>query len=103
TRGGRASPRAGTHAYAAARGAARPPGEDQQAQVRALAAATSSSRRTGVVMGASWKPLPPAWVFSAVSIMASQKPSSVSLDSVSVGSIMMLSFTVVGKYTVGAW
>src|SRR5262249_61114099 len=66
------------------------------------AAPVWSSRRTGVVTGASWI----RWGFSCASraiwIIASQNSSSVSFDSVSVGSIISASSTMRGKYVDGA-
>src|SRR5262245_38131141 len=66
------------------------------------AALVWSSRRTGVVAGASWIA---AWFVSAsraIWIIASQNASSVSLASVSVGSIISASSTISGKYVEGA-
>src|SRR5262245_26557617 len=63
------------------------------------AAFTSSSRLTMVVCGASCNS---SGSSSVIRKSASAKPSSVSLLSVSVGSIISASGAVSGKYTVGA-
>src|SRR5262245_5613436 len=57
------------------------------------AALVWSSRRTDVVTGASWMGCGPVSVSLAIRIIASQKASSVSFDSVSVGSIISASST----------
>ena len=57
----------------------------------------SSSRRTGVVSGAWWMTAASLSASRAIWIIASQNWSSVSLDSVSVGSIISASSTIIGK------
>lgn len=64
---------------------------------RFLAAAVSSGRETGVVTGAALSFSGSDWACLAISIIASIKASMVSLLSVSVGSIINASLTVVGK------
>ncbi len=61
------------------------------------AASVWSSRRTGVVTGASWTSCGFDSASRAIWIMASQNSSSVSFDSVSVGSIISASSTMSGK------
>src|SRR5436190_11710602 len=66
-----------------------------------LAAAASSSRRTGVVYGAFWAIAGSSLASRRISAMTSAKASSVSFVSVSVGSTRRASSTSSGKYTVG--
>ena len=66
------------------------------------AARVWSRRRTGVVRGASWITSGFDSASRAIWIMASQNASIVSLDSVSVGSIINASSTTSGKYVDGA-
>src|SRR4051794_17957744 len=61
------------------------------------AAFTSSSRRTGVVWGAPFTISGCVWASSRISFIATTNPSSVSLDSVSAGSISKHSGTSSGK------
>src|SRR5439155_10595214 len=67
------------------------------------AALASSRRRTGVVSGASWRRSGCSSASFAAWSMASAKASRVSFDSVSVGSTIMASSTMSGKYTVEGW
>src|SRR5215831_2352048 len=62
-----------------------------------LAAPVWSSRRTDVVTGASWIRCGFSCASRAIWIIASQNSSSVSFDSVSVGSIISASSTMSGK------
>src|SRR5438132_5575825 len=67
------------------------------------AALASSSRRTGVVTGAWWSSSGSRSASTATWSNASANASSVSFDSVSVGSTIMASSTTSGKYTVEGW
>src|SRR5699024_6785145 len=84
---------------------------DQQAADHGLAylstglraAPTSSSRPTGVAVGAAWRAWASVWARSHSSRNTRQASSRVSLLSVSVGSTMRASWTMRGKYMVGGW
>lgn len=69
----------------------------RQARSRFLAAAVSSGLQTGVVEGEALIFSGLVLASSAISIIASINESIVSLLSVSVGSIIIASWTVVGK------
>jgi len=62
-----------------------------------LAASTSSTRPTGVMCGASWSRSGFSCASRAIALSALAKASSVSLLSVSVGSIISASGTISGK------
>ena len=74
-----------------------------QRSLRVLAALASSSRRTGVVTGASRRISGRSLASRAARPSAPAKDSSVVLDSVSVGSTISASSTTSGKYTVEGW
>src|SRR3990172_5944116 len=66
-------------------------------------ASASSSRLTTVVCGAFFTISGLVSASFAIAIIASQNESMVSFGSVSVGSIIMASSTMRGKFTVGGW
>src|SRR6056297_1726178 len=72
-------------------------------QLISLLAFTSSRRRTGVLTGASCKSCGFSCASLSIFFIISINRSNVSLLSDSVGSIIMASWTINGKYTVGAW
>jgi len=67
------------------------------------AALVSSSLVTGMVTGMAAKEPGSDSASLAASIITSMKASMVALLSVSVGSIIIASLTISGKYTVGGW
>src|SRR6266542_2277165 len=74
-----------------------------QRNTRFRAAATSSTRRTGVALGAFNTICGASRTSLAVSLIAWMKASRLALPSVFVGSILRAPCTMSGKETVGGW